>query len=91
MQDVAGKGGVQLPKVVGGRAPAAGFGEGGDGCGIDAFTLEHGRAKHWGLVGMRERANQLSGRLMIVSDPSEGTKVSLTVPTTSAYQDARGA
>jgi signal transduction histidine kinase len=61
-----------------------------DGCGIDAFTLEHGRAKHWGLVGMRERANQLSGRLMITSDPSDGTKVSLTVPMTSAYQKARG-
>ena len=61
-----------------------------DGCGIDPFTLEHGRAKHWGLVGMRERANQLNGRLMITSDPSEGTKVRLTVPMASAYQKARG-
>jgi signal transduction histidine kinase len=58
-----------------------------DGCGIDAFTLEHGRAQHWGLLGMRERTKQLKGRLTIVSRPGEGTKVKLTAPATIAYQE----
>ena len=57
-----------------------------DGCGIDAHTLEHGRAQHWGLVGMRERAKQLKGRLKIVSGPATGTKVSLSVPAVMAYR-----
>jgi ligand-binding sensor domain-containing protein/signal transduction histidine kinase len=60
-----------------------------DGCGIDAYTLEHGRAQHWGLVGMRERAKQLRGRLTIVSRPKEGTTVRLSVPANVAYRDAR--
>ena len=60
-----------------------------DGCGIDAVTLEHGRAQHWGLVGMRERAKHLKGRLMIVSRPDVGTRVSLSVPATIAYRRLR--
>jgi ligand-binding sensor domain-containing protein/signal transduction histidine kinase len=60
-----------------------------DGCGIDALTLEHGRAQHWGLVGMRERAKRLKGRLMIVSRMDEGTRVSLSVPATIAYRGLR--
>jgi len=60
-----------------------------DGCGIDALTLEHGRAQHWGLVGMRERAKHLKGRLMIASRPDVGTRVSLSVPAAIAYRSAR--
>lgn len=57
-----------------------------DGRGIDAFTLEHGRAKHWGLVGMRERAKHLKARLTIASRLDTGTRVSLTIPAAIAYR-----
>jgi signal transduction histidine kinase/ligand-binding sensor domain-containing protein len=56
-----------------------------DGCGIDAFTLENGKALHWGLVGMRERAKQLKGHLRISSSPEAGTRVSLSIPASIAY------
>ena len=61
-----------------------------DGLGIDAFTLLHGRAQHWGLIGMRERAKQLRGRLTIVSRPKMGTRVTLRVPAVSAYRSRAG-
>ena len=57
-----------------------------DGCGIDAFTLEHGRALHWGLVGMRERAKQLKGQLRISSSRGAGTRVTLSIPASIAYR-----
>ena len=57
-----------------------------DGCGIDAHTLVHGRAHHWGLLGMRERAKQLKASLKIVSRSEHGTKVSLNVPALMAYR-----
>jgi ligand-binding sensor domain-containing protein/signal transduction histidine kinase len=60
-----------------------------DGSGIDAFTLEHGRALHWGLVGMRERAKQLKGELRITSSPNAGTTVSLSIPASIAYRRPR--
>jgi ligand-binding sensor domain-containing protein/signal transduction histidine kinase len=60
-----------------------------DGRGIDAFTLEHGRAKHWGLVGMRERAKHLKGRLTIATGPDNGTRVSLTIPAAIVYRRLR--
>ena len=44
-------------------------------------------AGHWGLLGMRERASQLRGRLELRSAPGEGTKVVLTVPTRFARQE----
>jgi ligand-binding sensor domain-containing protein/signal transduction histidine kinase len=60
-----------------------------DGCGIDAFTLENGRALHWGLVGMRERAKQLKGQLRISSSPEAGTAVTLSIPASIAYRGPR--
>lgn len=60
-----------------------------DGCGIDAFTLENGKALHWGLVGMRERAKQLKGQLRISSSPLAGTEVSLSIRASSAYRGPR--
>jgi nitrate/nitrite-specific signal transduction histidine kinase len=38
---------------------------------------------------MREREKHLKGRLMIVSRPDMGTRVSLSVPATIAYRSAR--
>jgi PAS domain S-box-containing protein len=35
---------------------------------------------HWGLLGMRERASQIHGKLSLRSNPGQGTEVSLLVP-----------
>ena len=35
---------------------------------------------HFGLLGLRERANKLQGRLRIESQPGAGTLISVTVP-----------
>ncbi|MEY3897114.1 MAG: hypothetical protein RLZZ214_2635, partial [Verrucomicrobiota bacterium] len=37
-------------------------------------------AAHFGLIGMRERANKLNGILEINSGTGRGTRISLTVP-----------
>jgi ligand-binding sensor domain-containing protein/signal transduction histidine kinase len=57
-----------------------------NGRGMDAHTLENGRAQHWGLASIRERAQQMKGRLLIESHLDEGTKVSLSVPAATAYR-----
>lgn len=36
--------------------------------------------KHFGVIGMRERAASLDGQLLITSAPGEGTRISLRVP-----------
>src|SRR5581483_3163649 len=36
-----------------------------DGCGIEPRILEAGRDGHWGLIGMRERAEQIGARLHV--------------------------
>jgi signal transduction histidine kinase len=51
-----------------------------DGCG---FTVEedfHSYDGHWGLLGMKERANQLGGALAVESAPGRGTTVTLRLP-----------
>jgi ligand-binding sensor domain-containing protein len=61
-----------------------------DGCGIDLTTLQAGgRPQHWGLVGMRERANKIAAQLDIHSMPGTGTEISLTIPASTAYRDQR--
>jgi ligand-binding sensor domain-containing protein/signal transduction histidine kinase len=57
-----------------------------DGVGIDSDVLGRGtRAGHWGLQGMRERAEALGGRLEVWSAPSLGTEVTLAIPAGIAY------
>jgi signal transduction histidine kinase len=51
-----------------------------DGCGIDPEVLEKGRDLHWGLGGMRERATRIGGLLKILSSPTAGTEVQLSIP-----------
>jgi len=48
-----------------------------------------GRLEHYGLVGMRERAGRIGGRLAIVSRSGEGTEVMLSVPARAAYAERR--
>ncbi len=35
---------------------------------------------HWGLLGMRERANQVGARLLVRSSPGQGTEIILLIP-----------
>jgi signal transduction histidine kinase len=58
-----------------------------DGCGIDSNTLQSGRDGHWGLSGMRERADRIGARLQLFSSPSAGTEIELSVPGSVAFQD----
>jgi ligand-binding sensor domain-containing protein/signal transduction histidine kinase len=58
-----------------------------DGCGIDSEVLESGRDGHWGLSGMRERAERINARLKLRSRVGAGTEVELTVPAAVAFKD----
>jgi signal transduction histidine kinase len=59
-----------------------------DGCGIDSDILDKGsRAGHWGLKGMRERAQEIGAHLEIRSHRGSGTEVDVLVP--SAFIRAR--
>jgi signal transduction histidine kinase len=58
-----------------------------DGMGIDTGVLQSGRDGHWGLSGMRERAEKIGARLKVRSRASAGTEVELTVPARVAFQN----
>jgi ligand-binding sensor domain-containing protein/signal transduction histidine kinase len=51
-----------------------------DGRGFDYQNSADGGVKHFGLVGMRERAEQIGGTLTINSHANEGTEVLVDVP-----------
>jgi signal transduction histidine kinase len=55
-----------------------------DGRGFIVPPDLHAYTGHWGLLGMRERASQLRGRLTVRSAPGEGTRVLLRVPSRPA-------
>ncbi len=62
-----------------------------DGVGIDADVVERGRRPgHWGLAGMRERAEALGGHLRVLSRAGAGTEVEFTLPLKTARGGARG-
>jgi len=61
-----------------------------DGQGFDtAVAQERESAGHWGLTGMRERAERIRARLTISSRTGEGTVVELRVPAPIAYGTAQ--
>jgi signal transduction histidine kinase/ligand-binding sensor domain-containing protein len=51
-----------------------------NGDGIDPEVLLHGRPGHWGLSGMRERAEKVGATLSIWSRPMGGTELELVLP-----------
>jgi signal transduction histidine kinase len=58
-----------------------------DGKGIDSEILDvGGRSGHFGIPGMRERAQQMGARLDFWSQIGAGTEIQLTVPASKAYQ-----
>jgi signal transduction histidine kinase/ligand-binding sensor domain-containing protein len=60
-----------------------------DGKGIDPEVWNRGeRIGHWGLAGMRERAERLGGKLEVWSEPGAGTEVDLRIPASIAYQSS---
>jgi signal transduction histidine kinase len=56
------------------------------GCGIDPQDLQWGRKGHWGLQGMRERAERIGARLRVCSRVALGTEVELCVPGRVAFE-----
>lgn len=62
-----------------------------DGIGIDSEIFEGGgRQGHFGLVGMRERAQQIGAEFNISSRLGSGTEIQLRVPGGVAYVEASG-
>ena len=58
-----------------------------NGCGIDQQILRSGLEGHWGLSGMRERAEKIGASLKVWSRASAGTEVELSVPNHLAFSD----
>src|SRR5262249_53459516 len=57
-----------------------------NGIGIDPQFLRSGREGHWGLSGMRERAERIGARLSVWSRPGSGTQLELSVPASIAFE-----
>jgi len=61
-----------------------------DGKGIEREVVKAGgRAGHWGLQGMRERAKRIGARLEFWSEAGAGTEVELSIPSSIAYAAPR--
>jgi signal transduction histidine kinase len=56
-----------------------------DGTGIDDEAISQQPAGHFGLHGMRERAEIVGGRLEVWSKRDTGTEVELSIPGAVAY------
>jgi len=56
-----------------------------NGQGMSEDILASGRAGHWGLSGMRERAHKIAAQLTIWTQPNTGTEVDLSIPSKVAY------
>ena len=63
-----------------------------DGRGVDPDVIRTGSDGHWGIIGMRERAQRIGGHLKIRSRAAAGTEVELRIPAHVAFErQARGA
>jgi signal transduction histidine kinase len=61
-----------------------------NGRGIDERVVASGSDGHWGLPGMRERAERIGAHLSVSTHAAAGTEVSLHVPGTIAYFNEPG-
>jgi signal transduction histidine kinase len=60
-----------------------------NGSGIDSEILERGKDNHFGLRGMRERAERIGSKLTLVSSPGSGVAITLIVPGRIIFRSAR--
>ena len=57
-----------------------------DGTGFDEHAVRRNpQAGHFGLNGMRERAEKIGGSLEVWSKPGVGTEIELSIPAAIAY------
>ena len=56
-----------------------------DGVGMTPDILEGGRSDHFGLAGMRERAEKIGAKLEVWSAAGSGTEIELSIPAARAY------
>jgi streptogramin lyase len=61
-----------------------------DGKGIDPGVVGEGRAGHYGLPGMRERARRIGAKLEIWTASGAGTEIELSIPASIAYETSSG-
>jgi signal transduction histidine kinase len=56
-----------------------------DGRGIDPEVVRAGVSGHWGITGMKERAERIGATLTIRSRSAAGTEIELCVPGRAAF------
>jgi len=56
-----------------------------NGCGFDPAHAASGETGHFGLLGMRERAEKLGGSVTIQSEPGSGTVIEAVVPLARSF------
>jgi signal transduction histidine kinase len=61
-----------------------------DGKGMAPDVAEHGRAGHYGVAGMQERARRICAKLAILSGGGTGTEIVLSVSGSIAYDKPPG-
>lgn len=59
-----------------------------NGVGIDSDVVEKGKDGHFGLRGMKERAERISSKFTLVSSPDSGTAITLVVPGRVAFRSS---
>jgi len=57
-----------------------------NGIGIDSAVIEQGKEGHFGLRGMRERAERIGAKFTLVSSQNSGTVITLVVPGRIAFR-----
>ena len=61
-----------------------------DGNGVDPGIVAEGRAGHFGVQGMRERAKRIGGKLEVWTGTAAGTEIELSIPGSIAYETSPG-
>ena len=59
-----------------------------NGSGIEPSIVAEGKVGHFGLQGMRERAERIGSEFTLVSSPNAGTAITLVVPGKVIYRNA---
>jgi signal transduction histidine kinase/ligand-binding sensor domain-containing protein len=60
-----------------------------NGVGIDSEIAQTGKKGHYGLPGMRERAERIGSKFTLASSPDSGTDVTLVVPGRVIFHSGR--